>query len=145
MKKNNQNLKVIIPARIGNEVPIKNLRLLDKKLIQHIIDSLKKTKYLNNFEINSDSDLFKNIALENNIDLYLRPKDLATSQSLIDEYIYEYIKSKNPEHLAVVNPTSPFISSNELDKAWLTYANLIATRYCPAKKSKHIVLNQEKQ
>ena len=124
MKKNNQNLKVIIPARIGsNRVPIKNLRLLDKKpLIQHIIDSLKKTKYLNNFEINSDSDLFKNIALENNIDLYLRPKDLATSKSLIDEYIYEYIKSKNPEHLAVVNPTSPFISSNELDKAWLTYS-----------------------
>lgn len=121
----NEELKVIIPARIGsNRVPIKNLRLLDDKpLISYIINTLKKTKYLNEFEINSDSELFKNIAEENKIGLYLRPKELATSKSLIDDYIYEYINSKKPAHLAVVNPTSPFISAEELDKAWLQYAN----------------------
>ena len=117
-------LKVIIPARIGsNRVPIKNLRLLDNKpLISYIINTLKKTKYLNEFEINTDSELFRNIANENKIGFYLRPKELATSDSLIDDYIYEYINSNQPKHLAVINPTSPFISAEELDKAWSTYA-----------------------
>lgn len=124
MTRCNENLKVIIPARIGsNRVPIKNLRLLNKKpLISYIIETLKNTNYLNKFEINSDSNLFKTIADQYDIGLYVRPKELGTSESLIDDYIYEYIKSNNPEHLAVVNPTSPFISAEELDKAWETYA-----------------------
>ena len=125
MKESSGKLNVIVPARIGsNRVPIKNLRLLnDKPLISYIINTLKKTKYLNDFEINSDSELFAKIANENNIGLYIRPKDLAKSSSLIDEYIYDYIKNKKPDHLAVVNPTSPFITSEELDNAWLTYLN----------------------
>ena len=99
--------------------------LLTKKA--NLSRSLSNNQKLNTFmsvpvigEISAGTPL---LAEENKIGLYLRPKELATSKSLIDDYIYEYINSKKPAHLAVVNPTSPFISAEELDKAWLQYAN----------------------
>ena len=119
-----ENLKIVIPARLGsNRIKVKNLRILgDKPLIKHIISSLKKTKYLkNNIVINSDSDLFEKISNEEKIGFYKRDAELATSASLIDDYIYDYMVASNCEYLAVVNPTSPFMSSESLDKAWLMF------------------------
>ena len=37
---------------------------------------------------------------------------------MIDEYLYDFICSENPDYLAVVNPTSPFADEEQLDKAW---------------------------
>lgn len=111
---------VVVPARLGStRVKVKNLRLLNgKPLIEFILDSLKRTQSLTNIYINSESDYFRIIAERNNVKFYKRPENLATSQSLIDEYIYDFVKNENPSYLAVVNPTSPFISSEHLDAAW---------------------------
>lgn len=111
----------IIPARFGSKrVKLKSFRLLDgKPLIQYIIDTLKETKYLSHdIYINSDSGYLHEIAKENNIEFYKRDPKLATSDSLIDEYIYDFVKQKKPKYLAVVNPTSPFIRAESLDNAW---------------------------
>jgi len=116
-----KDLNVIVPARLGsNRVMAKNLRLLDGiPLISHIIRTLKQTNFLcRNIEINSDSELFATIAKEENIGFYKRRPELATSDSLIDDYIYDYMKNNKSKYLAVVNPTSPFITSNDLDNAF---------------------------
>lgn len=116
-------LLVVIPARLGSKrVKAKNLRLLNgKPLIEYIIETLKKTNYLNNIYINSESEYFEKIAMKNDIFFYKRKKELATSDSLIDDYIYDFIINKKPKYLAVVNPTSPFITANHLDNAWLYF------------------------
>ena len=64
----------MIPARLGStRVKNKNLRMINKKpLIQYIIDSAKKTKYLKDIYINSEASIFKTIADENNIKFYQR-------------------------------------------------------------------------
>lgn len=114
-------LVVLVPARLGsNRVKVKNLRLLgDRPLIEHCINTLKQSKFLNkNIVINSDSDLFKIVAENQDIGFYKRDPKLATSASLIDDYIYDFISSSDCEYLAVVNPTSPFMSANSYDKAW---------------------------
>ena len=111
---------VVVPARLGsNRVKAKNLRLLNgKPLIEYILDTLKDTQFLTDIYINSESDYFKIIADRNFVNFYKRPPELATSKSLIDEYIYNFIINENAAYLAVVNPTSPFISSSHLDDAW---------------------------
>lgn len=115
-----ENIAVVIPARLGSQrVKCKNLRLLNgKPLIEYIIEALKKTKHLTNIYINSESEFFGEIAKRNGIKFYKRRPELATSQSMIDEYIYDFIVNEKPDYLAVVNPTSPFIDAEQLDRAW---------------------------
>lgn len=114
----------VVPARLGSKrVKLKSLRLLNgKPLIEYILDTLKQTTYLNDVYINSDSDYFGEIAKRNNVKFYKRRAELATSESLIDEYLYDFMKSVSCNYLAVVSPTSPFISATELDNAWEYYA-----------------------
>lgn len=109
----------VVPARLGSKrVKLKSFRLLNgKPLICYIIDTLKKTKYLTDIYINSDSEYFLEIAKRNNVKFYHRKPELATSDSLIDEYIYDFMINEKSDYLAVVNPTSPFIKENELDEA----------------------------
>lgn len=112
-------IKAIIPARLGSQrVKIKSLRLLNNKpLIEYILDALKGSKTLNEIFINSDSELFAEIAKKNGVKFYQRKPELATSASLIDDYIYDFMTCEPCDYLAVVNPTSPFINSTELDAA----------------------------
>jgi CMP-N,N'-diacetyllegionaminic acid synthase len=118
-----KKLITIVPARLGSKrIKLKSLRLLDgKPLIGHILETLKKSKHHNNIFINSDSELYEQVAMQFGIQFYKRDKLLATSESLIDDYLYDFMKQKPSEYLAVVNPTSPFVSSEFLDNAWETY------------------------
>jgi CMP-N,N'-diacetyllegionaminic acid synthase len=115
-----KKLITIVPARLGSKrIKMKGLRLLDgKPLIGHILETLKNTKYHNDIFINSDSELYEKIAMEYGVEFYKRDKVLATSESLIDNYLYDFMKQQPSKYLAVVNPTSPFVSSEFLDDAW---------------------------
>ncbi|KAA3615511.1 MAG: hypothetical protein DWQ05_14265 [Calditrichaeota bacterium] len=121
----NEKLAVVIPARLGSKrVKAKNLRKLNgKTLIVNMIEKLQQTQYLQNIYINSDSELFGAIANQNKVKFYQRQPELATSESLIDDYIFDFISQIQPEFLAVVNSTSPFISPEALDNAWLSFQN----------------------
>jgi len=124
MKKNIEDLKVVVPARLGSKrVKIKNLRHLNgRPLISHILETLKKTSFSNDIYINSDSVLFSKIAKEVGVKFYHRSSRLATSLSLIDDWIFDFIDKESPSHIAVVNPTSPFIDEKQLNEAFNQYA-----------------------
>ena len=111
-----KELITIVPARLGSKrIKLKSLRLLDgKPLIEYILETLKKSKYHNNIFINSDSELYEQVAMQYGVKFYKRDKSLATSESLIDDYLYDFMKQQPSEYLAVVNPTSPFVNSNFL-------------------------------
>lgn len=109
----------IIPARLGSKrVKAKNLRLLaGKPLIYYAIQTVKGAKSFDEVYVNSESDFFGEIADRYGIPFYKRPPALATSESLIDEYIDEFLTNVSCDVLAVVNPTSPFLTSGEIDAA----------------------------
>ena len=75
-------MKVIamIPARLGSKrVKNKNLRLLGgKPLIAHVIETVKETNIFDEIYINSESDVFKQIADSYGINFYKRPSELST-------------------------------------------------------------------
>ena len=118
-----KELITIVPARLGSKrIKLKSLRLLDgKPLISYILETLKKSKFHNNIFINSDSELYEKIAIKYGVEFYKRNKLLATSESLIDDYLYDFMKQQPSQYLAVVNPTSPFVTSETLDNAWKYY------------------------
>ncbi len=109
----------LIPARMGSvRVKCKNLRILaGKPLIYYSIRALQQTESFDEIYVNSESHLIGEVAKRYGINFYKRPKELATSTSLIDEYIYDFLKHIPCDVLAVVNPTSPFLTSKEIDAA----------------------------
>ena len=115
--KTEKKVVALIPARLGSvRVKSKNLRLLaGKPLIYYAINALKQAKSFDEIYVNSESDLIGQVAERYGIPFYKRPAELAVSTSMIDEYIYEFLKNVPCDVLAVVNPTSPFITSEEID------------------------------
>ena len=107
----------MIPARLGStRVKNKNLRLIDNKpLIQFIIDSAKKSKYLDKIYINSESEIFRKIAENNKINFYHRPLELASDEATNDDFALDFINNVECDILIQLLSTSPFISIDEID------------------------------
>ncbi len=109
----------LIPARMGSvRVKCKNLRLIaGKPLIYYSIRTLQEAQCFDEVYVNSESEQIGAVAQRYGIKFYKRPKELATSSSMIDEYIYDFLKHVPCDVLAVVNPTSPFLTSREIEQA----------------------------
>lgn len=124
MKKGTIN--TVIPSRMGsNRVPMKGMRLLaGKTLVEHTLAAVKGSRYLGeSVYINSDGALWGELARRNAVQFYPRDPALATSSSMIDDYLYDFICRVPSDYLAVITPTSPLLQSAELDAAWEQYAN----------------------
>ena len=117
--KKGKRIVALIPARLGSKrVKAKNLRLLaGKPLIYYNIRTLQECTSFDEIYVNSESDLFGQVAERYGIPFYKRPAELATGESMIDEYIHEFLTNVDCDVLAVVNPTSPFLTSKEIDAA----------------------------
>lgn len=114
----------VIPSRLGsNRIPMKGMRLLkNKTLVEHTASAIIKSKYLSKrVFINSDAKEWSELANELGIEFYHRESELATSKSMIDDYLYDFINNVKADYLAVITPTSPFITAADLDKAWEAY------------------------
>ncbi|MFT6443037.1 MAG: CMP-N-acetylneuraminic acid synthetase [Salibacteraceae bacterium] len=115
----------IVPSRLGsNRVPMKGMRILgDRTLIEHTISSIQKSKYLSEkIYINSDAIEWNELAEELGVSFFHRSTELATSKSMIDDYLYDFMTKIESDYVAVITPTAPFLTSEELDNAWLTYS-----------------------
>lgn len=115
------SMKIIgeIPAREGSKrVARKNLRLLDgKPLITYAIAAAKEAKRLDEIYVNSENDEIGKIALANGIQYYRRPSELAGDEATQDEFNYDFIKAVKPDVLVMVNPVSPLIEGQDIDRA----------------------------
>lgn len=118
-------LVTVIPSRRGsNRVPMKGMRLLgDTTLIGHTVNAVKSSKHLSeSVYINSDAEEWSDLAGELGLNFYQRKAELATSKSMIDDYLYDFMCNVPMDYLAVITPTAPFVSGDDLDRAWEAYA-----------------------
>ena len=74
-----QKIIAMIPARLGStRVKKKNLRMLGgKSLISHIIEAAIDADVFEEIYINSEAEIFRNIADKYRINFYKRPQYLA--------------------------------------------------------------------
>lgn len=106
----------MVPARIGStRLKMKNLALINNKpLISYAIESAKTSGVFSSIVVNSDSEVFAEIAKRHGVEFYLRPKELGSSTTKSDNVVYDFML-KHPSYiLAWVNPTSPLQTGEEI-------------------------------
>lgn len=116
---------IVIPARGGSKgVPRKNIKVLgDKPLIQWTIDEARKIFSDKNICISTDDEEIKTIVEDNGLKVpFLRPKELATDTAGTYEVLLHAVnfyekKGYYPDTLILLQPTSPFRTSNQIKEA----------------------------
>ena len=111
----------MIPARLGSKrIKHKNLRLLDgKPLVSHVLEKCKDAGIFSEIYINSESELFKDIANNYGVKLYLRDPIFATDDATNDQFILDFIEHIDCDIVVQVNPTSPLVRADEI-KSFVT-------------------------
>jgi CMP-N-acetylneuraminic acid synthetase len=106
----------MIPARIGSKrIPKKNLRFLNgKPLITYSIDAAKQAGIFDEIYINSDADIFKEIAEEYEVKFYKRPEHLGSDTVNNDDFAFDFINTIQGDVLIQLLPTSPLITPEEI-------------------------------
>ena len=116
-----RKIVAMIPARVDSRrIPKKNLRYLgDKLLIEHIIDTCKSAGCFGNIYINSPDDILRKIAEKNNINFFHREiwnkNRVETNDDFTHQFLsYRAIINSEPEICILANPTSPFITVDDI-------------------------------
>ena len=115
-----EKIYAMIPARGGStRLAMKNLALIDgNPMIYYAINSAKKAGVFEKIIVNSDHQLFSEIATRYNVDFYLRPKELGSSDTKSDDVVFNFINTfKEADYLVWVNPIAPFQTSAEIKNA----------------------------
>lgn len=115
----------IIPARSGSKgIPNKNIIDLNGyPLIYYIIKSIKESDIFNRIVVSTDSNDIKKICEKYKVDVpFLRPKRLASDESLVGDAIFhalKYIKKndKKYDYVCLTQPTSPLVGARDFKEA----------------------------
>ena len=111
----------IIPARGGSKrLPNKNiLNLNGKPLIVWSIEAAKKSKYIDDVVVTSDSEKILDIAKKYNVKTIKRPDDLASDMATTFDVIKHTIDSlqNKYKYIILLQPTSPLRNEKHIDEA----------------------------
>jgi len=114
----NKNINIIamIPARIGStRLKMKNLVLINgKPLIYYAIEAAKTSGVFNKVVLNSDNEIFADIAKRYDVEFYQRPVELGSSTTKSDTVVYDFMSKHPSDVLAWTNPTSPLQTGYEV-------------------------------
>lgn len=122
----NYSVLLLIPARGGSKrIPHKNIRLLaGRPLITYAIAAARGSAHVDRVIVSTDSSRIAKIAKRAGAEAsFLRPKKLAGDTAPIMKTVLhalEYFKKREkwePDIFVLVQPTSPFVLSKDIDAA----------------------------
>ena len=107
----------MIPARIGSKrIPRKNLRYLgDIPLVAHVLKTCVNSGLFEKVYLNSDDKIFEEIANRYGAEFYLRDAKYAGDDATNEHFVQDFLTNVDCEDMIQVNPTSPFITKDDLD------------------------------
>jgi len=112
----------IIPARGGSKaLKGKNIKnLLGKPLIFWTLDAAKKSKFIKEIVVSTDSEEIQKIVSDYGFECNsLRPPELALDTTTSYEVInYELTNKTDFDVVCMLQPTSPILNSNDIDMAF---------------------------
>lgn len=115
----------VIPARGGSKgIPKKNIRFIaGQPLLAYAINCAKHSSYDMDVVVSSDEEEIQNIARKFGAQIINRPSELAGDSVTLDPVIYhavtemEKIQQCSYDIVITMQPTSPLLSTQTLDKA----------------------------
>lgn len=119
-------MNVLILARGGSKgVPNKNIKLLaGKPLLAYPIEAVKKTKWIENIFVSTDSEIISSIAKEYGAQVIDRPKYLAQDKSLdVDGFRHAVEVIGSVEPLVHLRATTPLVMPSILTEAVELFKN----------------------
>ncbi len=112
----------MIPVRSGSKrIPRKNIRLLNgKPLVSYIIEAAIDAKCFDEIFLNSEDEVFREIADQYGIRMYKRPAELASDEATNDDFANDFIGKNSCDILVQLLATSPFITSKDI-RSFVSY------------------------
>ena len=110
----------VIPARAGSKgIPNKNIRIIGgKPLIYYSMNNAKKSKYITDIIVSTDSETVKLISNQMGIKYKDRDESLSGNSITLDSVIYDAIpKEEEWDYIITMQPTSPTLKVETLDAA----------------------------
>lgn len=114
------NITALVPMKGHSErIPNKNIRLLAGKPVFHwIVESLCKSKYIDEIIIDTDSkEIAKSATTNFNVKILERPECLLGDMVSIQPLIEYDISQTNSEYFLQTHSTNPLVTSDTIDKA----------------------------
>ena len=111
-----------IPARKNSSLKNKNMVLIKKKpLLFYTLNSAKKSKYLKEIYVSSDSKKILDYSKKFNVNAIKRPKKLARNITkgfeVILHFVNKYQNTLKNKSILILQPTSPFRNIKHINKA----------------------------
>lgn len=119
----NKKIAIVPVSETDTEIPSVYLRYLGAKpLIFYIIEAAKESDCFSEIYINSNEEIYKQIAEELGVKFYKRPKYLSNRSASLDDIIYEFTSSTKCDDVVSLSALAPFITSNEIQSfmAWVS-------------------------
>ena len=116
------NIYALIPSKLNSKsIFQKNLKKINKKsLIDITISEAKKSKFINNIFVSSESEKINKICRKNKVNFFKRDKKFssvnASSYQVINEFIRKKKLKKN-DSIIYLQPTSPFRKKIHIDES----------------------------
>ena len=112
-------IAAVIPARKGSKgIPNKNIRLLNgKPMIAYAINNALKSKFITDIIVSSDSKEIKSITKCFGAEFKERKEELCADDITLDKVIFDAICDKHYDIVITLQPTSPTLQVETLDKA----------------------------
>ncbi len=106
----------MIPARRGSaRLKAKNLALLNgRPMVSYAVEAAKAAGVFSRIVLNSEDEIFADIAKQYGAEFYHRPADLASSTAKSDAVVNDFILTNPCDVVAWVNSTSPLQTGEEI-------------------------------
>lgn len=111
-----KNRIAMIPARLGSQrLKQKNLSLLGGvPLITRAIRKCVEAGVFDEIWVNSESDVFGDIARQEGVAFHKRPAELADNNATSEDFIYEFLKNHPCGELFQVHSIAPLLTAAEV-------------------------------
>ena len=106
----------MIPARMGSQrLKKKNLReLCGVPLITRAIRKSLATGVFDEIWVNSEHQLFGEIAAQEGVKFHQRPSELANNTATSEDYVYEFLKAHLCDYLFQVHSIAPLLTTDQV-------------------------------
>ena len=116
----------VIPARSGSKgLKNKNLRKISNKTLLEIsikkLKLLQKAKFIEDFIVSTDSEVYSKIAKRSGSKVQMRPKYLSNDKIKIVEVLNQLKKKYKYNYYLTLVPTAPLITIDSIKKLILSF------------------------